>query len=200
MSKFNKWKSIIPLVLFLVVVALSTTGCSSVPNTNTPVNERSVAQADKFIPSPIVIYSIPDNELKPPIIELIQYEAGDVICRPLLTYQEWNDRGGHQPWRKNPFSVLQIVTSNLVPENISSKENMLYGWTESGNVSKNKDGVIIRLIDPKDDSLDNPSHATKLIYKMIVPHLGSYDITVQQPQGSVFFIITKIVFNTDSFD
>ncbi|AGL00017.1 hypothetical protein [Desulfoscipio gibsoniae] len=174
-------------------------GCGgNISNANTSVNERSIAQTNKFIPSPIVLYSIPDDKLKPPIKELIHYETGDVSSAPLLTYQEWEDSGGHQPWRMEPFSVLQVVTTNLVPENISTKENMLYSFKKSGNTAENKDGVIIKLINPKDDSLNNPSHASKLTYKMIVPHLGSYDITVQQPQGSVDFIITKIVFNPNS--
>lgn len=95
------------------------------------------------------------------------------------------------PWRRDPFSIVEVLTSNLIPDYIS---NYSSEWTESGNMVTNKNGVVIKLISPDGDTLHNSSNAAELTYRMIVPRLGSYDITTQQPQGSAFFIITKIVF------
>lgn len=185
--------------ILLFILLLNVYAGNSSSNIDTSFNEK---EADKFIPSPIVLFSIPDDDLKPPIKELPYYGGeGNVSVQQLPTYQEWDKSGGHMAWRTDPYSVLSLNTANLVPENISTRENMLQDFTVSGNTAKNKDGVIIKLVDPKNTSIEhNPSHATKLTYKMIVPHLGSYDITVQQPQGLADFIITKIVFNPNSSD
>jgi hypothetical protein len=128
--------------------------------------------------------------------QLPDYEGGSLVFSQLTSYDEWNAKGGHQPWRREPFDLSQVVTSNLVPENISP-DYLKTGWTKSGNKAINADGVVIRLIIPYDNSLDNPSNAITLIYQMTVPNLGSYDITVSRPYDSVFFIVTKIIFKPD---
>lgn len=163
-------------------------------STTSPNNGELLNQGE---PSPILLYSI-QGDLKSGNNEFPNYELGNVQSQPILSYQEWINRGGHQPWRRDPFSIVQVLTSNLIPEYISNNSNNK--WTESGNMATNNNGVVIKLISPDGDSLHNSSNATELTYRMIVPRLGSYDITVQQPQGSVFFIITKIVFNSNSFN
>jgi len=167
---------------------------------NTTVNEQSGV----FKPTSILLYSIQNqlNHSSAPN-ELPDYEAGNVGSTTLVSYDEWMKMGGHQPWRRDPFLLVRVVTSNLVPENISPQKDLVDSegnWTESGNKATNIDGVIIKLISPKDYSLDNPSGATTLTYKLIVPHLGSYEVTDSKPKGSAFFIITRIIFNPNSFN
>ncbi|PKM95967.1 MAG: hypothetical protein CVU84_03975 [Firmicutes bacterium HGW-Firmicutes-1] len=161
-------------------------------------------QSDDFVPSPILLYSI-ETQLNESgsSSQLLNYDVGNVGLTNLLTYEEWMNSGGHQGWRLEPLFLVKVVTSNLVPENISQQEHLMDGgdnWKESGNATTNIDGVIIKLISPTDNSLENPSNATKLQYRMIVPHLGSYDIMVEQPQKSAIFIVTRIVFNPNSFN
>ncbi len=158
-------------------------------STTSPNNGESLNQVE---PSPIMLYSI-QNDLKSGNNEFPNYELGNVQIEPIMSYQDWINRGGHQPWRRDPFSIVQVLTFNLIPEYISN--NSSSKWTESGNMATNNNGVVIKLISPDGDSLHNSSNATELTYRMIVSRLGSYDITTQQPQGSVFFIITKIEFN-----
>jgi len=204
--------SLIVIVVMLIVIL---TGCSRVhgvayapvttvpesqqtapgPTTASPtgVQQNSTSQTEKFTLSPIVLYS---TQLKPGNNEFPNYELGNVQIEPIMSYQDWVNRGGHQPWRRDPFSIVQVLTFNLIPENISN--NSSSKWTESINMATDNNGVVIKLISPVGDSLHNSSNATGLTYQMIVPHLGSYDVTVQQPQGSVFFFITKIVFSPNS--
>lgn len=161
----------------------------------------SPGQNNELKPQSIMIYSIQQelNATPTPTV-LPDYELGNVTTYRPISYEEWKAAGGHQPWRMDPFLFVRAVTANLVPENISSQKNMTDAkgnWTESGNTATNKDGVIIKLVDPSDDSLRNPSGAKSLTYNLFVPHLGAYEITVQQPSGSVFFIVEKIIFNPD---
>jgi len=89
---------------------------------------------------------------------------------------------------------VEVVISNLVPENISPYEDWFQtGWTESGNAATNIDGVTIKLISPDDHSLDNPSDADMLTYQLIVPQLGTYEVMVSRPYDSVFYIVTSII-------
>ncbi len=161
-------------------------------STTSTNNGESLNQIES---SPIMLYSI-QNDLKSGNNEFPNYELGNVQIEPIMSYQDWINSGGHQPWRRDPFSIVQVLTYNLIPECISN--NASSKWTESGNMATNNNGVVIQLINPDGDSLHNSSDATELTYRMIVPRLGSYDITTQQPQGSVYFIITKIEFNPSS--
>lgn len=150
----------------------------------------------------ILLYTIRDQfDLSPAPAELPDYEAGNLSSGRLISYEDWYYHGGHQPWRQEPFELLQVVTSNLVPENISPHEYYFHaGWTKSGNTAATEDGIVIKLLSPDDPSLDNPSDATELTYQLLVPGLGSYNITVSKPYGSVSFIVTKILFHPGAFD
>jgi len=57
-----------------------------------------------------------------------------VVFSTPITYEEWENRGGHQPWRMEPFELMQVVASNLVPENISP-HYLEEAWEKSGNMA-----------------------------------------------------------------
>ncbi len=160
----------------------------------------ALPESGSAAPSAIPIYTIQDRlGLSPAPAELPDYESGNLVSSQLISYEDWYNAGGHQPWRRDPFFLMRVVASNLIPKAVSP-DYFNTDWVESGNTAKTEDGLKVKLLSPDDPSLDNPSDATELTYQLIVPSLGSYDITVTRPYGSALFIITKILFHPGSFD
>jgi|GEM_PF-3305920 hypothetical protein len=143
----------------------------------------------------IIIYSV-DNllQLNEAPEKLPDYESGQISLNTLMTYEEWINSGGHQPWRRDSFLLVTTVTSNLIPEDMKSSNN---NWVKNGNVATDEKGIAIKLISPKDDSFDNPSNATELTYELMVNENLSYEITVTRPYNSVFFLVSRIILNID---
>jgi hypothetical protein len=76
--------------------------------------------------------------------------------------------------------------SDTIVRQISNGENI---ELHTAKELKTKNGIDIKVI-------DETGKQSKV--EMTVPNLGSYDITVSRPYSSALFIVTKIVFNTDS--
>lgn len=140
-----------------------------------------------------LIYSIEDllSQNNTAYEELPDYESGDVVPGKQITYDEWLNKGGHQPWRREPFFLMRVASSNLVPEKLFPRY-LEKDWTESGNTASN-DGITVTLLSPSSESL-NPPNASMLTYELAVPQSGLYEIKVLRPDNSAFFIISKIVY------
>jgi hypothetical protein len=112
------------LLILISVLIVAMAGCSHLGKAGTPassspvpgqqttpgvttanptgVQQNPTSQTEKFTLSPIVLYS---TQLKPGNNEFPNYELGNVQIEPIMSYQDWINRGGHQPWRRDPFSI-----------------------------------------------------------------------------------------------
>ena len=80
-------------------------------STTSPNNGESLNQVE---PSPIMLYSI-QNDLKSGNNEFPNYELGNVQIEPIMSYQDWINRGWTPTMEKRPFFYCSSFNIQLDP-------------------------------------------------------------------------------------